>query len=493
MGPSAGIASDASTLITLAAPDVPDRCHSARTLVETGTLHQDQQTGSFDGQQGGQERRAHVRSPIRQSPANRAVPESLTSGQDLNAAVAGSGLTAVFQPIVSLPGGTVVGYEALARWPHLGSAPVDDVFAYAARTGQADVLERNCIEAALAGALAADLAPGSAVFVNCEATAPYLSLADSPILERAADRFRVVFEVTERSLLTDPPDLLRKVVALRSEGFAIALDDVGADLDSLALLDVLAPDVIKLDLALVQSRPHFQQARTWAAVLAHHEHAGAHVLAEGIETAEHLQRALALGATLGQGFRFGRPGPLRRESTTAALSPAIRTQPPCIDPGSPFDALAGNTILRRQRKDTVHALSRSLEQQAMETRDPPMVLTALQDAKNFTGATRDLYRRITTHSPLVAVFGRGIAEDLGAGIQGVRLSSGDCLEGQWIVLALGANISAALVASEVTDDTGSSDDADRRFDVALTNDRTLVTKIARQLLTRMLTPPSTGE
>lgn len=421
------------------------------------------------------------------------MTQPLTSHRDLDSAIAGNGLKAVFQPIVALPGGSVVGYEALARWPHLDGVPIGDVFAYAERTGQADALERHCIEAALVGALEADLAAGSAVFINCEATTHYLSLADSQILERGADRFQVVFEVTERSLLTDPPELLRKVVALRNEGFAIALDDVGADLDSLALLDVLAPDVIKLDLALVQSRPHFEQARTWAAVLAHHEHAGAHVLAEGIETAEHLQRAWALGATLGQGFRFGRPGPLGRGSTAAALSPPIRTQTPFIDTGSPFDAIGGNTLLRRQRRETVHALSRSLEQQVLDTRDPPMVLTAVQSAENFTGATKTNYLRIAAQSPLVAVFGRGVDEDLGPGIRGVRLSRGDSLESQWIVLALGATISAAVVASEVTDPGGSNDAADRRFDVALTNDRTLVTKIARQLLTRMLTPPSVGK
>lgn len=228
-------------------------------------------------------------------------------GKDLDRAIGGDGLTAVFQLIVSVTGGRVVGFEALARWGHLTGTPVYEVFTHAVRTGQAAPLERRCIEAAIVGAEDARLAPGSTLFINCEATAPFLSRADSAILARGAERFQLVFEVTERSLLTRPGDLLRKVVSLRQEGFAIALDDVGADLNALALLDVLAPDVIKLDLTLVQSRPHYQQARTWAAVLAHHERAGAHVLAEGIETAEHLHRALALGATLGQGFLSGAP------------------------------------------------------------------------------------------------------------------------------------------------------------------------------------------
>lgn len=381
--------------------------------------------------------------------------------------------------------------------PHLTGTPVYEVFTHAVRTGQAAPLERRCIEAAIVGAEDARLAPGSTLFINCEATAPFLSRADSAILARGAERFQLVFEVTERSLLTRPGDLLRKVVSLRQEGFAIALDDVGADLNALALLDVLAPDVIKLDLTLVQSRPHYQQARTWAAVLAHHERAGAHVLAEGIETAEHLHRALALGATLGQGFLFGRPRRLGRGATTSAPQPPIRTQRPCVDFGSPFDAVAAHRsstrngltplTIRRHTKGTVVALSRYLEQQALDASDPPMVLTALQRAEFFTGETKTRHEQLAVHSPLVAVFGRDVAGDLGSGIWGVRFTGDDALGDQWIVLALGANIAAALVCKEVAAHDGSDD---RIFDVASSNDRTVVTRIARQLLSRMLSPPT---
>ncbi|PRC61816.1 diguanylate phosphodiesterase, partial [Mycobacterium sp. ITM-2017-0098] len=76
----------------------------------------------------------------------------------------------------------------------------------------------------------------------------------------------------------------RKVEVLRSRGFLIALDDVGAHRDSLALLDIVAPDIVKLDLGLVQHQPDRIQARTIAAVMAHHERTGALILAEGIET-----------------------------------------------------------------------------------------------------------------------------------------------------------------------------------------------------------------
>lgn len=419
-----------------------------------------------------------------------------SSREDFDRAIAGDGLEAVFQPIVSLTHGSIVAFEALARWSHLNEVRRDDIFSYASRTGQAAELERRCIEAALGGATDAGLPDASALFVNCEATTPFLSRSDSAILAHGAAHYQVVFEVTERSLLTHPPDLLRKVVALREEGFAVALDDVGTDMNALALLDVLAPDVIKLDLTLVQSQPRYQQARTWAAVLAHHERAGAHVLAEGIETAEHLERARALGATLGQGFLFGRPGPLSRDTPTDVPWPPIRTQHPFVDFGSPFDAVAtpgtsqrGVEALpvRQHRRDTVIALSRYIAQQALEAKDPPIVLTALQRADYFIGETRTIHEQLAAHCPLVVVFGQDVAEDLGCGIRGVRFRPDDSLHNQWIVLALGANTSSAMVTREAADQHDTSSDRDRLYDVVYSNDRAWVTRVARQLLSRMLT------
>ena len=75
-------------------------------------------------------------------------------------------------------------------------------------------------------------------------------------------------------------------------------------------MPLLRPDVIKLDLRLVQAQPTPEIAAIAGAVGAQAERTGATVLGEGIETEEQAQYARALGATLGQGYLFGRPGPL---------------------------------------------------------------------------------------------------------------------------------------------------------------------------------------
>jgi EAL domain-containing protein (putative c-di-GMP-specific phosphodiesterase class I) len=408
--------------------------------------------------------------------------------QDLDAAVTGLGLAPLYQPVVSLPGGATVGFEALARWPTLNNPEPLAVFARAVAAGRVDQLDRACIDAAVRGALDAGLPRGTLLLVNCEPVSEFVRRADDDVLARGHAEFRLMFELTERSLLTHPHALLRKVAALRSDGFAIALDDVGAHPDSLALLDVISPDVIKLDLDLVQSQPRYDQARTLAAIFAHHERTGAIILAEGIETAEHLQHALALGASLGQGFRFGPPGPLDTDLHPPVVwSPVMGQQLPRFAAGSPFDIVASKTMVRPVRKDSLLVLSRYVESQASHATDQPMVLAAVQRAQHFTGHTRRRYLDLAATSPLVAVFGQGLPTDLGSGIRGIPLDPSDAFCAEWIVLTLGPNTAAALTAREHEDAFNRNcPDGDRRFDLAITNDRLLVTMAASNMLHRML-------
>ena len=116
-----------------------------------------------------------------------------------------------------------------------------------------------------------------------------------------------------------------------------------------------------------------------------------------------------------------------------------------------------------------------------------MVLTALQRAEFFTTATRDQYHRLAGPCPLVAVFGHGLPADLGSGVRGFSFNAEDPLSSEWIVLTLGATTVAAVIAREHADNARYvRRDGDRLFEVAITNDRTLVTGVARNLLKRML-------
>ncbi len=401
----------------------------------------------------------------------------------IDAAVAGVGLVPWFQPIVTLSDGKTVGYEALARWPSLAHLRPSAVFARAAASGRLGQLDRACTSAALSAALRAGLGPDHILMINCEPATVHLRCGDDELMERARNELNLIFEITERGLLRHPKALLQKVAAMRSDRFAVALDNVGVQPDSLALLDVLSPDVIKLDIDVVQSRLGARGARTCAGVLAHNERTGAVILAEGVETDAHVERALAVGSTLGQGFRFGAAAPLSPSPPASWSLPADLRRDQSIA-GSPFDAVRDRLPMRTVRRSTVMALSHHVESLASPAFDPPMLLTALQHRKHFSTTTRHRYRKLAERSVLVAVFGQMLPRDLGRGVRGVTLDSADPMGDEWVVIALGPHISAALIAREHP--VSSDRNGDQLFDMVLTYDRRLVTSAARALIYRLL-------
>jgi EAL domain-containing protein (putative c-di-GMP-specific phosphodiesterase class I) len=402
----------------------------------------------------------------------------------LNDAVRGKGLSLEFQPIVALDSGETIGFEALARWPDLGGAGPDEVFAHARALGHDERLDQQCVTAAIGAALAAQLPRQTLVTINYEPATPYPGSLDRALLDRAR-ALSLAFELTERSMLAHPRTLLSTVTAMRRDGFLIALDDVGAQPDSLALLDVLRPDIIKLDMGLVQQKPEQTQARTISAVLAYHERNATPILAEGIETEAHLEHALALGATLGQGFKFGHPGPISAipplPAEWAVPRPAIRKSA-----RTPYDlAESGPVPCRIGRKQVLIALSAHIEAQAGCTADPPIVLATLQQYRYFSTGTRQRYVELAEFCPLVAVFGQGLPERLDSGIRGVALRSDDPLCEEWTVVALGPQLAVALIARERPGSVESSE-YDRQFEFVLTYERRMVTEVAHSLLARML-------
>ena len=403
---------------------------------------------------------------------------------DLDDAVTGEGVAPFFQPIVSLPSGSTVGFEALARWPRQPHLGPQEVFAHAAATRQVTELDRVCIDRSIDAALRGGLKEGSLLGVNSEPASDYTGRADSEFVRRGHEKFSLFFELTERNLLEHLPTLLRKVAALRADGIAIALDDVGDNPESLALLDIVSPEVIKLANKLIQDPASADTARTGAAIMAHRERRGALIVAEGIETDEHLEQAMAWGATLGQGFLFGRPSPLLPYAQAETRSsPALQARAHTSF-HSPFDAVAGDPAMRTARKPTLWAISRYLEEQALHSRDTPMVLTALQNGVNFGLPTRRRYAALAATSPLVAVFGANFTLDQPSEIRVVRHDACDALSSQWVVVTLGPHIAAALVARERGGQAAACDE-DREFDFVITHDRAVVTAVASALLNRI--------
>ncbi|MCZ2849506.1 EAL domain-containing protein [Modestobacter sp. VKM Ac-2978] len=408
------------------------------------------------------------------------------STTDIRAVIADRAVRSVFQPIVELDSGRVVAYEALARGPEGPFEAPDALFAAARDAGCLTELDQACRAAALRGAVAQGLLAPSTVFVNVEPEvlddAPVAALFD-PELPVPGD-LRVVLEITERALAARPAELLRTVERVREFGWAIALDDVGAESLSLAFMPLLRPDVVKLDLRLVQERPGPAIAEIMNAVNAYAESTGAFVLAEGIENGTHLTMARALGATLGQGWLFGRPGPGAASGARPGTLrlPAVQPVDPRGELVSPFACLPARVPVREAPKVLLIELSKQLERQALRLGETCVVASTFQEARHVTPATRLRYRDLVERVGFVAALGEDLPVEPMPGLRGADLAPGDPVRGEWDVVVLSPHFSAALLARDLGDD---GPDMARRFAFALTYERDTVVRAARALLSRV--------
>ncbi|GAB4081402.1 diguanylate cyclase domain-containing protein [Modestobacter muralis] len=396
----------------------------------------------------------------------------------------------VYQPIVELSTGNVVAYEALARGPQGPLQTPDALFAAARTAGRLAELDALCRSAALRGAVAARLGPPLTVFVNVEPevleSAPLEDLL--AIATTAPAGLRVVVEITERALATRPADLLRAVERVREVGWGIALDDVGAESMSLAFMPLLRPDVVKLDLRLVQQRPGPAVAEIMNAVNGYAERTGALVLAEGIEDEAHLATARALGASLGQGWHFGRPG--ATAVTDRAVSTLKLPAPVALDAdvhGSPFGCLPAGTELRVAPKALLIELSKHLERQAMRLGETCVVASTFQEARHFTPATKLRYRDLVARTGFVCALGADLPLEPVPGLRGAHLDPADPVRGEWDVVVLSPHFSAALLARDLGD---GGPDAQRRYEYALTYERTTVELAGISLVARVAAQPA---
>ena len=218
----------------------------------------------------------------------------------------------VFQPIVELKSGGVVGAEALTRFDLRPDCPPDIWFAEAREVGLGVELEIAALRSALSQ-------------LNRLPTGLYLSLNASPdtmtspefrSLVEAAPAERVVLELTEHDSIPDYELFQETVNHLRHNGVRLAVDDAGAGFSSFRHILNLHPDIIKLDIALTRGIDNDPARRALGSALLTFglDAYNASIVAEGIETEAEFRTLRGLGCKFGQGYFLGRPGRLRQKN-----------------------------------------------------------------------------------------------------------------------------------------------------------------------------------
>jgi EAL domain-containing protein (putative c-di-GMP-specific phosphodiesterase class I) len=386
----------------------------------------------------------------------------------------------LYQPIVDFTTGGVVGYEALVRGPEGSPLERPDLLFDAARhADRIAELDWCCRIAALEGALEAGLAAPFSLFVNMEPEALDTDCPEDmlPVWSRAQEELRVVAEITERALMDRPAELLHGVAQLREAGCGVALDDVGAQAVSLALVPFLDPDVIKLDLRLAQNTPTPEIAEIVNAVNAETERTGVTILAEGIETDEHLATSMAMGGTIGQGWHFGKPVPLPTPlpepgGEVSILGRRLVTRRP-----TPSRVVSTPGAIRKGPRDLLVSMSRHLENQAEALGEAAVILSAFEHADDFGPGSTARYAKLAEKAAFVGVLGVDMPRLPAPGVRGEDLAEDDPLRGEWAVSVIGPHFAAALVArGSRTDD---------QYEFAITYDRDYSIQTARSIMSRI--------
>ena len=228
----------------------------------------------------------------------------------------------VFQPVVDLADGAVVGVEALARFRTAERRPPDEWFAAAAAVGLQTELEVAAIAASLRRL--SDLPPTVLLNVNVSPRVAMTAAFADCVAGVPSDR--LVVELTEHVPVDDYEALVHCLAGFRAAGILVAVDDAGAGYAGLQHLVNLRPEVLKLDRELTLEIDHDPARRAMAASMVHFaDEIGAVLVAEGIETQGALETLRQLGITLGQGYHLARPGLLPLESDRVDLCRASAT------------------------------------------------------------------------------------------------------------------------------------------------------------------------
>ena len=236
----------------------------------------------------------------------------------LDTAIAESGFTVVYQPIVELTSGDVAGFEALVRWPHpqWGMIPPEQFIAVAEETGHIIRLGLWVLERAAADTVRREQrAPHQPPrYVSVNVSARQLRDPDFvPGVQRILARTglppdTLLLELTESVLLRPDHQIRADLAELRRMGVRLAIDDFGTGYSSLSYLRELPISMLKVDKSFVDGIAVDRRRRALVEVIV--RIAGTlrlTVVAEGIESEVQRDLLVSMGCRYGQGYLLSGP------------------------------------------------------------------------------------------------------------------------------------------------------------------------------------------
>jgi diguanylate cyclase (GGDEF)-like protein len=252
--------------------------------------------------------------------ANRLDLAELSLAKEYQSILSESRTRVVYQPILDFSTGQTLGWEALSRGPARSSfeSPVF-LFDFAEESGSLFELEKVCRQKAIAHC--SPMSRDQKLFLNIHPQTlidPGFTPGETRrILEDIGlEPDNVVFEITERHSIKDFALFHKTLTHYRSQGFKVAVDDVGTGYSGLWSIAQIRPDFIKIDMSLVQGIDRDPVKRSLLETfVTFADKIGSQIIAEGIETETVFSSLLSMGVHFGQGYFFSKPEYPKKEMT----------------------------------------------------------------------------------------------------------------------------------------------------------------------------------
>ncbi|WP_181186420.1 GGDEF domain-containing protein [Orenia metallireducens] len=226
--------------------------------------------------------------------------------EELNKIIENEDIRTLFQPIISLRDGEILGYEALSRGPKdspLESAP--SLFTTAIKADRMEELERICRDKSIDRFKLFDL--NCKLFINVDPTMIY-DFYNGNVKDIEISQGNIVIELTEKTHIRDFNKFGEALQRCKAKGYKVAIDDAGAGYSGLQSIVSISYNYIKLDLSLVRNvHEDMVKYSLLESMINFARKIGAKVIAEGIECKQELKTLIELGVDYGQGYLIARP------------------------------------------------------------------------------------------------------------------------------------------------------------------------------------------
>lgn len=235
--------------------------------------------------------------------------------EDLDYIISNKQIATVFQPIISIIDGSVLGYEALSRiMCESNFKNPTELFNAAGKYNRLWDLELLCRTAALEAAYKFMIPPyNKKLFLNVNPNIMHDETFKKGFTKEFLQQYEiapnnVIFEITERNVIEDIAGFKSTISHYKKQDYKIAIDDAGAGYSGLNLISDVNPNYIKLDMKLIRRINSDNLKRALVKGMVELSNASdIKLIAEGIETYRELETLIGLGVYYGQGYYIQEP------------------------------------------------------------------------------------------------------------------------------------------------------------------------------------------